>query len=160
MLVVWISMNFWTVPRIEEMSGGLRLFDMRYTGYSFTEAKDFIAAIGEQGVALYLGTQLWLDTIFPPLLALVLFLSYRSLFPGLPGLIIGTASLTSIAVDYLENAAVAAMLQEGANGVTPEMAATASQWTTVKWSLALIGLVTLIVGIALRLRRWWFAAQQ
>jgi hypothetical protein len=61
-------------------------------------------------------------------------------------------------VDYLENAAVAAMLRAGADGLTPEMAATANQWTTIKWSLALVGLVTLIIGIALRLRRRWFAA--
>ena len=41
--------------------------------------------------------------------------------------------------------------------MTPEMAATASQWTTVKWSLALLGLGALIVGFALRLRRRWKA---
>ena len=33
-LAAWLSMNLWTVPRIEEMSGGLRLLDMRFTGYS------------------------------------------------------------------------------------------------------------------------------
>ncbi len=116
------------------------------------------SAIGDEGAALYLGAQLWLDMIFPPLLGAVLFLCYRWLFPGLPGLIIGTVSLTYVAADYLENMALAAMLRAGADGLTPEMAATANQWTITKWSLALVGLVTLIIGIALRLRRRWFAA--
>ncbi len=160
MLVAWLGMNFWSAPGIEELSGGLRLLDMRFKGYSFDEAKDFVAAIGDEGTALYLGAQLWLDMIFPPLLGAVLFLIYRWLFPGLPGLIIGTLSLTSVVVDYLENAALVAMLRAGPDRLTPEVAATASQWTTVKWSLTLVGLVTLVIGIALRLRRRWFAAQE
>jgi len=158
MLAAWLGMNLWTAPRIEELSGGLRLLDMRLTGYSRAEAQDFIAAIGDEGVSLYLGAQLWLDMIFPPLLGAVLFLCYRRLFPGLPGLIIGTVSLTYVVADYLENMALAAMLRAGADGLTPEMAATANQWTTTKWGLALVGLATLVIGIALRLRQRWFAA--
>jgi len=157
MLAAWLAMNLWSAPRIEELSGGLRLLDMRLTGYSFDEARAFIAAIGDEGAALYLGPQLWLEMIFPPLLGAVLFLSYRWLFPGLLGLIIGTVSLTSIVVDYLENAALAAMLCAGADGLSPEMAATANQWTTIKWSLSLVGLITLFAGVALGLRRRWFA---
>ncbi len=118
-LTAWLGMNLVTVPRIEELSGGLRLLDMRYNGYSFDEARDFVAAIGDEGVALYLGPQLWLDMIFPPLLGAVLFILFRWLFPGLPGLIIGSVSLTSIVVDYLENAALAAMLRAGADGLRP-----------------------------------------
>lgn len=157
MLAAWLSMNLWTVPRIEELSGGLRLLDMRFTGYSLDEVQDFIAAIGDEGAALYLGAQFWLDMIFPPLLGAVLFFTYRWLFLGLPGLIIGTASLSAAMVDLLENMAVAAMLRAGADGLTPQMAATANQLTTTKWSLALVGLVMLIIGIGIRLRRLWFA---
>ena len=72
---------------------------------------------------------------------------------GLPGRVIGTISLGSIAVDYLENAAIAAMLRAGADSMTPQMVATANFWTTTKWSLAFVGAVTLLAGIALRLRR-------
>jgi hypothetical protein len=83
----------------------------------------------------------------------VLFLSYRWLFPGWPGLIIGTVSLSSVVVDYLENAALAAMLRAGPDAMTPEMADAASRWTTMKWSFAALGLVTLVIGLALRFRR-------
>jgi hypothetical protein len=45
------------------------------------------------------------------------------------------------------------MLRAGAESVTAEMAATANQWTTTKWSLALVGLVMLVIGLLLLLVR-------
>ncbi|MBW4985045.1 hypothetical protein KZZ07_21100 [Mameliella sp. CS4] len=132
MLVPWLIMNLRTAPRIEELAGGARVLEMRLTGYSFDDARGFVAAIGDEGARFYLDVQLWLDMAFPPLLGAVLFLGYRWLFPGLPGRIIGTVSLGSIVVDYLENVAVAAMLRAGADGMTPQMAATANFWTTTK----------------------------
>ncbi len=157
-LAAWLSMNLWTVPRIEATAGGLRLLDMRFTGYSYEEVQEFVSAIGDEGAALYLGAQYWLDMVFPPLLGAVIFLFFRWLFPGLPGLVIGIVSLTYVAADILENLAVAAILRAGADGLTPEMAATASKWTTAKWGIAIVGLVTLIIGIALSLRRRFSAA--
>lgn len=159
MLAAWSGMNLWSAPKIEELSGGLRLLDMRFTGYDFEDARAFITAIGDEGVAFYLGVQLWIDMIFPPLLGAVLFLFYRWLFPGWPGRIIGTLSLLSIVVDYLENAALATMLRAGADGLTPEMVASASQWTQTKWSLSLIGLATVVAGVVLYLRRSWVEAR-
>ena len=156
-LAAWLSMNLWTVPRIEETADGLRLLDMRFTGYSYEDVQEFVAAIGQDGTALYLGAQYWLDMIFPPLLGAVIFLFFRWLFPGFPGLVIGIVSLTYVAADILENLAVAAILHAGADGLTPEMAATANQWTTTKWGLALIGLAMLVIGVALRIRRRWSA---
>ncbi len=153
MLAAWLSMNFWTVPRIEGLAGGLRLLDMRFTGYSFEEAQIFIATIGDYGAELYLGAQYWLDMVFPPLLGAVLFLFYRWLYQGMLGLFVGTVSLSYVVADILENIAVAAMLHAGADGMTAEMAATANQWTTMKWSLSVIGLVMLIIGIAQRIGR-------
>ena len=156
-LAAWLGMNLWTVPRIEEMAGGLRLLDMRFTGYSYADVREFVSAIGDEGTALYLGAQYWLDMVFPPLLGAVIFLFFRWLFPGLPGPIVGILSFTYVGADILENLAIAAILRAGANDVTTEMAATANQWTTIKWGLAIIGLLMLIIGIALSLRRRWFA---
>ena len=152
-LAAWLAMNLWTAPRIEAAAGGLRLLDMRFTGYSYDEVRDFVAALGDEGAALHLGAQYWLDMVFPPLLGAVIFLFFRWLFPGIPGLVVGTISLTYVAADILENLAVAAILRAGVDGLTPQMAATANQWTTVKWGLALIGLVNLVIGIAFRLGR-------
>lgn len=156
-LAAWLSMNLWTVPRIEETAGGLRLLDMRFTGYTYEEVQEFVSAISDEGTALYLGAQYWLDMVFPPLLGAVIFLFFRWLFPGLPGLITGIVSLSYVVADILENLAVAAILRAGVDGLTPQMAATANQWTTVKWGLALVGLAMLVIGVALRLRRHWSA---
>jgi hypothetical protein len=89
------------VRAADRSAGGLRLLDMRFTGYNFEDARTFVTAIGE-GSALYLGPQLWLDMVYPPLLGAI-FLTYRWLFPGWPGRAIGTVSLASVVVDYLEN---------------------------------------------------------
>jgi hypothetical protein len=153
MLAAWLGMNLVTVPRIEAAAGGLRLLDMRFTGYTQVEVKEFVAALGDEGTALYLGAQFWLDMIFPPLLGAVIFFFFRWLFPGLAGLVIGIVSMTYVATDILENLAVAKILRAGADGLTHEMAATANMWTLSKWRLSLVGLTMLLVGIVLRLRR-------
>lgn len=158
MLVPWVTMNFATAPRIEALAGGDRLLDMRFTGYSFPEVQEFVEKIGADGAALYLGAQFWLDMIFPPLLGAVLFLTYRWLFPGRVGIAIGTVSLLYVATDILENLAIHVVLRAGMAGVTPEMVAHANFWTVTKWSFALVGLVTLLVGVALRLRLRWTVA--
>ena len=157
-LSAWLGMNLWSAPKIEELAGGLRLLDMRFTGYSFDDVQDFLAAIGDEGTALYLGPQFWLDMIFPPLLGALLFIIYRWLFPALSGLAICAASVTYVATDFLENLAIAALLRAGADGVTHEMIAMAHRWTIAKWSLSVFGVVLLVVGIALRLRRRWLTS--
>ena len=158
MFASWLTMNVVTAPRIEALAGGDRLLDMRFTGYSFSEVQEFVERIGEEGVALYLGWQFWLDMVFPPLLGAVLFLTYRWLFPGRVGIAIGTVSLLYVATDILENLAIRVVLRAGAAGVTPEMVASANFWTVTKWSFAVVGLVTLLVGVALRVRRRRVAA--
>lgn len=155
MLAFWMAMNFWSAPRIEEAAGGLRLLDMRFTGYSHSDVRAFVAALGDDGAALYLEVQFWLDMVFPPLLGAVLFFVYRWLFPGIPAFAIAAISLTYVSADILENFAVATAVRAGAEGLTAEMAATANRWTTIKWGLAFIGLAMLITGIGLRLHRRW-----
>lgn len=157
MMLPWLGMNIWSAPKIEALSGGLRLPEMRLTGYSFEDLQAFLAAIGDEGRDFYLGVQLWLDMLFPPLLAAVLFLCFRWLYPGFAGRIIGTASLSSVVIDYLENAALAVILRAGPEALTLEMAAEANQWTIAKWTLAQVGLAALIIGIGLRIRRRWMA---
>lgn len=149
----WLGMNLWSAPRIEELSGGLRLLDMRFTGYSFAEAQSFLLAIGEEGRALYLGWQLWLDMLFPPLLGVVLYYCYRWLLPGLSRILIAAVAVGSVVIDYLENAALAAMLRTGPENLTLDLVARANFWTVTKWSFASLGILVLLLGIALRMYR-------
>lgn len=158
MLAAWLAMNLVTAPQIEALADGQRILDMRFTGYSFEDARSFVAAIGDEGAALYLGPQFWLDMLFPALLGAVLIICYLRLFSGLIGLIMSGGAFIYIVIDYLENFAIARILHAGANAMTHDMASTADQWTTTKWGLALIGLVALIFGIGKRLRlRLWSA---
>lgn len=157
-LAAWLAMNLVTARRIEAFADGQRLLDMRFNGYSFEEVRSFVAAIGDEGAALYLGAQFWLDMVFPALLGAVLIICYLRLFPSWLGLIMSGGAFIYIVIDYLENFAIATMLHAGANGITQDMAATADQWTTTKWGLAFVGLAALIFGLAMQLRqRLWSA---
>ncbi len=72
-LGVYATMLGWTLPAISAAAGGLPAFDMRPGGYSFDEAKAFLAALSPEGKALYLDVQHKLDTAYPGLLAATLF---------------------------------------------------------------------------------------
>ena len=53
-------------------AGGMWPFDLRATGYTPSEATAFLAALSADGRAAYLGPVAMLDTLFPPLLGLLL----------------------------------------------------------------------------------------
>lgn len=72
MLGLLTYMNAVTLPKISAAAEGLLPFDLRATGYSEAEAQAFLTALSPEGRALYQGTQHRLDTLYPPLLALVL----------------------------------------------------------------------------------------
>lgn len=59
---------FWLVPA----SGGQLPPDTWITGYDAPQVAAWLAAMGDEGRALYLGSVNWLDTLFPPLLGLLL----------------------------------------------------------------------------------------
>ena len=80
--IVYLVMVVWSLPKVSEAAGGLVPFDMRPTGYSFEEAKAFLAALGPEGTAFYLHVQQRLDLLYPALLAATLFFAIRALTPS------------------------------------------------------------------------------
>jgi hypothetical protein len=62
-------MFFGTLARLERLADGLTPFDIRPKGYSYTEARAFLEAIGEQGRRYYASPELVIDTLYPPLYA-------------------------------------------------------------------------------------------
>jgi len=54
---------------LQALAEGAAPFDIRPLGYSYEEARSFLAATGEQGRAYYLSRQLILDTVYPPFYA-------------------------------------------------------------------------------------------
>jgi len=146
-LVVYGTMVIWTLPGIAAAAGGLVAFDLRPTGYSPDEARTFLAALNDQGRALYLGPQRMLDLVYPALLAIVLGGATVTLVRNAPlrwALLV--VILGGMAADYTENALVKSML-ENSSPVSDASAMGAARATIVK--SALTGLAMSAVCIAL-----------
>ncbi|WJY22028.1 hypothetical protein QTA57_02280 [Fontisubflavum oceani] len=150
-LAVHLTMELWTLPKISCEAGGLVAFDLRPLGYDLAEAEAFLSALSEDGRALYLGLQHWLDRIFPLLLALVLGLPIWALSAGWPRSLrltgVALAGL-GMAFDYAENARVAGLLRGRAEDVTEAAVAAASlatQLTSVMTSGAMMLLLVLLL---------------
>ncbi len=148
---VYLAMILWSVPIITNASHGLLLFDVRLFGYSFEQAQAFMAALPEDGRLFYLNVQQMLDSTFPALFAVVMVMACVHLFRGIYRSIAIVLVLAAVGFDYLENTAVAVMLRAGAGGLTPEMVASASGWSQLKWATLTLALLVLMAGLVMAL---------
>ena len=118
--LLWAVMFFGPLAHLSHLAGGMTPFDVRHRGYSYSEARGFLEAIGAEGRAYYANPELILDTVYPPLYAVSR--GHALWWLTMPGRI-GKAPVslrvrwTLIAVpilmaslDVVENACVAAML--------------------------------------------------
>ncbi len=157
-LVVYSFLIFIFGPRLADAAGGLPVFDLRIGGYTFEEAKAFLMALTSEGREIYLGPVRIIDTIFPGLLAATLYCALVVLLRpwlGNNARYVALLPIVPAVLDWLENAAVAALLRAGADGITPEMVATASRWTVLKWWTDIpVLLGTLILALMAGWRRW------
>ncbi len=154
-LAIYAAMLGWSLPTVAAAAGGLVPFDMRPGGYSFTDAHAFLAALSSNGAEFYVTVQQKLDLAYPGLLALTLFSAIAALLPHRIGAWRWVAAGIALPVggfDYLENHAVAQMIDAGAAGLTADLVATASQWTVLK-----AGASTLAMSVMLVLLLWWAA---
>lgn len=155
-LGVYLVMLLWTLPAVTAAAGGLVPFDLRPTGYSFDEARAFLAALTPEGTALYRGVQQRLDIAYPALLAATLVMAILMLAPARLDRwrwLLAATALPGMVFDYLENAAVARMLDGGAAGLAPGLAAEASRWTLLKSAFSTLAFTVLLVLLALWLFR-------
>jgi hypothetical protein len=67
--LLWAVMFFGPLAHLTQLAGGLMPFDIRQKGYSYTEARAFLEAIGNQGRRYYASPQLIIDSLYPPLYA-------------------------------------------------------------------------------------------
>lgn len=154
MLAVYAAMTFWTLPGIVEGTGGLMPFDLRFSGYGPDEARAFLAALSDEGRAVYLGPQRLLDTLYPALLAVVLAGGVAALVRARwLRVVLLAAVLGGMGADYLENARVAALLT--ADAVTDEAIAAASRATVAKSALTGGAMGMLLLVLARRMRERW-----
>lgn len=146
--LVYGAMIFWAGPIISNSSDGGMPFDLRMFGYSHSEAQAFLAALTPAGTAFYLGSAMWLDTFFPAMFALVLAIGCWILLASRPLIMRVATSLMAAGYalfDYLENAAVARMLEAGPDQLSEILVATASRWTVLKFFFVDAAITVLIV---------------
>lgn len=154
-LAIYATMLIWTLPGISGDAAGLVPFDLRPTGYSATEAQAFLAALGEDGRALYQGPQRFLDLVYPVGLAITLGGGLSALIAD-PKLRAGLLFfvICGMCADYGENYLVAQMLAY--SGPVPKtLVDQASLATIVKSAATGLAMVALIGAVLLvGLRKW------
>ncbi len=146
-LTVYGTMLVWSLPTVSGAAGGEMPFDMRPGGYTFDQARTFLAALTADGAAFYRDVQQRLDLFYPALSAATLFFAIVLLTPAGWGgwrWILALTAIPGAAFDYLENHAVAGMLALGADGITPDAVAAASRWTVLKSQATTLAMVVLL----------------
>ncbi|MFZ2103211.1 MAG: hypothetical protein WAU86_21870 [Oricola sp.] len=147
-LADYFVMIFWSIPRLTADAGGLAVFDMRPGGYSFEEAKAFLAALSAEGAAFYANVQHRLDAAYPALLALTLGWSILRLAPERWGLwrwLLAATAIPGMVFDYWENFGVTGMLEAGSDGITPQTVAAASLHSQLKAGASTVAMTILLV---------------
>ena len=156
-LGVYLAMVLWSLPRLQDMAGGLAGFDLRPMGYSPSEARELLAALGPEGADFYLSVQLWIDSAYPGLMAAVLTFAFAALARGVWVWILAAGAFVMAGCDYLENHAVAGLLRAGPDTVSDAMITAASGWTlwkSISSTVVFTALLVLLVRAGwLRLRR-------
>jgi hypothetical protein len=143
-LGVYATMLLWSIPAISSEAGGLRIFDMRPAGYSFSEAHAFLSALTSEGERLYESIQLRLDIFYPAMLAVTAGWAMILLVPAWRWRpVLALVPVPGMVFDYLENGAVKSMLAAGADGLSPELVAQASMYSRMKAGTTTVSLVLL-----------------
>ena len=152
-LGVYATMMVWTLPGIAAQAGGLIPFDLRPWGYSEDEALAFLAALTDEGHALYTGPQKILDLIYPALLAIVLAGAVQHLFPkGVLASLLMACIAGGMAADYLENMRVTVLLTSDTGADAIAAAARATIFKSALTSIAM--LVILIRLLRVSFNKW------
>lgn len=146
---VYMAMVIWTLPAISAAAGGLAPFDLRPTGYSPQEARAFLAALSDEGRALYLGPQRLLDLFYPALLGVVLGGAVWALVRfALLRWVLLAAVLGGMLADYSENILVKGLL-ETPGPVTDNAVLAASRATITKSALTGLAMMAVLVALVL-----------
>ncbi|MGH1354887.1 MAG: hypothetical protein ACRBBS_07410 [Thalassovita sp.] len=124
-----------------DVGDGQQPFDLRVMGYSADEAQAYLDALHPVQVTLYRGILRLLDTIFPVMFGVWLYVSARALKVRQRPLIwMGPAYAL---VDLIENALVSRLLAGHGGVVSTDLVAWASVATQAKFTLLAITLILL-----------------
>ena len=156
MLGDYLAMVLWSIPVLSRDAGGLAVFDMRPGGYTFDEARTFLAALSPEGTRFYTQVQHRLDAAYPALLALTLGWAILRLAPvrwGIWRYVLAATAIPGMVFDYWENFDVSAMLRAGPDGITPALVETASLHSQLKAATSTVSMTILLILLAIWLFR-------
>lgn len=125
--------------------------DMRWAGYHAEEIVAFFEAIGPEGKDIFFGRYRWLDTLFPPLLAISLIILFRAVRVRRSGYGIALFALLPmgyLVADLVENDFLKDMVDPSMIAQEAHYAADA---TMVKFAVLALALLALMAA-ALRAR--------
>lgn len=148
-----VAVMYWTGPSLLENASGLVPFDTHDGGYNLDDAQTYLLAINEDGRALYLGAQRWVDTVFLVVFTLVIAICIFLSTPNWPRLIrfpLVVAPFVYGLCDLMENALVAGLLRTNPDSLTAESVAYASRWTVWKFLAVDIALLALSLVLVVR----------
>ncbi len=63
-VLICVIMNLFFIPSIERNVDGIRMFDMNTLGYTFEQARQFVASLQPDARDIYLTRQLPLDLFY------------------------------------------------------------------------------------------------
>ncbi len=142
------TMVLGTLAELAGLAGGLPPFDLRAGGYTLDEARDFLAALGRDGVFFYANVQLRVDVIYPATYAVSRgLLLWWLTQPGRPWswatpfvlrVVLGLGlPMAAAAFDYAENHYIALMLRDP-SAIGADLVAAASFSTQAKSVLTVV----------------------
>ncbi len=155
--VIYISMLFYSLPKVGSYAPELVLFDMSPTGYSYSTAMNLLKELGSKGRDVYLSLQLPLDFIYPVLFSvtysfLIIWLVTRFNLIWSKCYWVAILPIAVGLFDYAENFGIILMLMHYPE--VPEMLVQLSSFFTVlKSILTMLYFVALLVMVLFILLR-------
>jgi len=161
--IFWTVLLLITVPHLQSLAGGADLFDARWMGYSYDDAKKYLVALGPEGRTYYLNPELVLDAFFPPLYAASS--AFALWWLTMPGRVIDSAipiawrlelvalPVAELIFDWGENTGIAVMIWTWSDP-SPLLVRAASFATQLKLAAAALTEISLIVLAVMALLRW------
>ena len=112
---VYGAMAIFTLPRLQKLSNGLQLFDVKMDGYTPEYALRLLLALGQEGRHIYLTQQMPLDMLYPFTFAvsnslIIAWLLHKLNWFESPAFYLVLLPIVGGLLDYFENFTVITML--------------------------------------------------
>ena len=157
-VLVFVAMQIWAKPVVCHEGTMLPTFDARICGYDIDATRTYLTELPEAEKRKYLDVMQRLDLVFPLLLAITIGWWILRLTPkgwGRVRCFLPLVVLPAMFFDYLENMAVAHILNSGPEELSPDFVRFASDATRMKFLFLVIELMVPVALTAmLAYRRW------